>query len=53
MISRRVADKLWVSVLLLPAVLTVAYYFVYPMLVLGLTSIHSQTGPSNMFLAST
>ncbi|MGD0974210.1 MAG: ABC transporter permease [Candidatus Korobacteraceae bacterium] len=46
MISRRMADKLWVSGLLLPAILTVAYYFIYPMLVLGLTSLHSEAGPS-------
>lgn len=43
-INRRLADNLWVCGLLLPALLTVAYYFVYPMLVLGLTSLHSESG---------
>lgn len=46
MISRRMADRLWVSVLLFPAILTAAYYFIYPMLVLGLTSLHSEAGLS-------
>jgi len=45
-VSRRVADHLWISLLLLPAVLTVTYYFIYPMLVLGLTSLHSEAGLS-------
>lgn len=45
-VSRRVADNLWVSFLLLPAVLTVTFYFIYPMLVLGLTSLHSEAGLS-------
>lgn len=43
-VNRRVADNLWVCGLLLPALLIVAYYFVYPMLVLGLTSLHSDSG---------
>ena len=46
LISRRLADNLWVCGLLLPALLTVTYYFVYPMLVLGLTSLHSDAGPT-------
>jgi putative spermidine/putrescine transport system permease protein len=46
MLTRRTADGLWVSGLLLPAVLTVVYFFLYPMFVLCLTSLHSAAGLS-------